>query len=78
MIHTCYHIISNNNHEYFRTLAEVQTRLAKLKTNGENNLIVSQIFTTEDFDVDAICLEEVQIPLADVTYNHDLVKAEMV
>ena len=77
MLHTCYHILSNNNDEYVRTLEEVQTRIEDLKTIGENHIKVSQIFTEEDFDVDAIRLKEIPVPLAEININSTLVAAEL-
>jgi hypothetical protein len=78
MLHTCYHIITNNKNEYLKTLEDVQIRIDNLQTNGEQNIKVFQVFAVQGFEVDATCLEEVQIPLEEITYNHDLVEAEMV
>jgi len=61
MLHTCYHIISDHNNNYVRTLEDVQTKIAELETKGENHIKLSEIFTEEDYDVDAIKLKEVQI-----------------
>jgi len=78
MLRTCYHILSNHTNEYARTLEEVQSRIAELNTNGENHIKISQVFTEEDFDVDAIRLKEVNIPIADVDINTELIQTELV
>ncbi|MBT8379987.1 MAG: hypothetical protein KJN64_12240 [Ignavibacteria bacterium] len=77
MIHTCYHIVSNHKNKYVRTLEDVQTRIDNLQTRGEQNIKVFQVFTVQDFEVDATRLKEVQIPLKEITYNRDLVDTAM-
>jgi len=61
MIHTCYHVLSDHNNEYFGTLPEVKSTIAKLKKNGESHIKVFQVFTEQDLRSDAIWLNEKQI-----------------
>jgi hypothetical protein len=69
MLHTCYHIFSDHTDEYVRSLNEVRTKIDKLDAQGKNHIQVSQIFTEEDFDSDAVHLNEVQVSLDEIEKN---------
>ncbi len=68
MQHTCYHVISDHNNQFFNVLQEVKTTIDKWKLEGESHIKIFRIMT-EELGSDAINLVEEEIGLEEINTN---------
>ena len=66
MQHTCYHLISDHNNQFFSAIQDVRTTVNKWKEEGESHIKIFRIIT-EELGSDAINLEEKQLAVEELS-----------
>jgi len=68
MLHSCFHLVSENKSEFLTSIEDVKIKVKKWKDEGDSHVKVFKI-TTEDLGSDAISLDEKELEMDETKEN---------